>query len=496
MQRYILPVQAVPHFGKNTISNLQKKEFKIAKSFKNAFFYSKKDGYKGKRHYLRAMETILLTALPVFVCLFWGVQIAVELARRRTRPLAWLLVFMLTSSLLYGCHFLYFNRIAHLIPLSDTLYAAANLAVYPIFLLYIRSLTHRSHHGWVHWIALLPTILGGMAVACLYLVMSDKETALFVESFLYNGLITQPSSTSQLQVYAHLACKIVFVLQIIPVFVIGSRYIRHFDDEVTSAYSDTEGRTLRAMHVLLVIFAITSFASFVSALVGRRHFAESPWLLFIPSLLYSTLLFAIGYIGCRQQFSIADIEQDEEVLSASTSFETCSSSVATRQGSNMFDFALAAPSVRKNDEDETDVEANEVEGLTGTSPVEMTEAISPVPSSQTPDLRKRIERVMCDEQLFLNPSLKLNDLVLRVGSNRNYVYNAINRELGVSFNEYVNRKRVEYAAQLMEERRSLLLTEVGERSGFASATSFYRNFKLYKGCSPKEYQSRVARGIA
>ena len=122
--------------------------------------------------------------------------------------------------------------------------------------------------------------------------------------------------------------------------------------------------------------------------------------------------------------------------------------------------------------------------------------MEPATASHMPGLRMRIEKVMRDEQLFLDPNLKLNDLVVRVGSNRNYVYNAINREMGVSFNEYVNRMRVEYAAQMMKERRSLLLTEVGERSGFASATSFYRNFKLFKGCSPKEYQRKVAQGTA
>ena len=96
---------------------------------------------------------------------------------------------------------------------------------------------------------------------------------------------------------------------------------------------------------------------------------------------------------------------------------------------------------------------------------------------------------MREEQLFLKPNFKLNDLVLRVGSNRNYVYNSINREMGVSFNEYVNRMRVDYAVALIDSDTELSLTEVGERSGFASATSFYRNFRLYKGCSPKEYRS-------
>jgi AraC-like DNA-binding protein len=70
------------------------------------------------------------------------------------------------------------------------------------------------------------------------------------------------------------------------------------------------------------------------------------------------------------------------------------------------------------------------------------------------------------------------------------IYNIINREMGMSFSEYVNRLRVQHAARLLDEGRDLSHAELAERSGFSSITSFYRNFKLYAGCSPKEYQNK------
>ena len=98
---------------------------------------------------------------------------------------------------------------------------------------------------------------------------------------------------------------------------------------------------------------------------------------------------------------------------------------------------------------------------------------------------------MEEQKPYLMPNLKLADLVKLLHSNRAYVYNVINRDMGTTFSEYINRLRVEHAKQLMNEQPELLHNTVAEMSGFSSATSFYRNFKLYIGCSPKEYQNNL-----
>ena len=57
----------------------------------------------------------------------------------------------------------------------------------------------------------------------------------------------------------------------------------------------------------------------------------------------------------------------------------------------------------------------------------------------------------------------------------------------MSFSEYINRLRVDFAAQLMDENSKMPANELALRSGFSSVASFYRNFKLYKGCPPLNY---------
>ena len=74
-------------------------------------------------------------------------------------------------------------------------------------------------------------------------------------------------------------------------------------------------------------------------------------------------------------------------------------------------------------------------------------------------------------------------------TNRLYVSTAINEEMGISFSDYINRKRVNYAILLMRTNPQMTIYEIADLSGFSSDKSFYRNFKNITGKSPKEMRS-------
>lgn len=59
---------------------------------------------------------------------------------------------------------------------------------------------------------------------------------------------------------------------------------------------------------------------------------------------------------------------------------------------------------------------------------------------------------------------------------------------GTSFKNYLNRVRIEKAAQMLEAGQSV--TVAGSRSGFGDLSTFYRNFKKYMGLSPREYAGK------
>ena len=83
------------------------------------------------------MATLILSSLPMFACGFWTVMIACNLyidGRNRGRMM--LMLFMAMATLLYAGHCVFLNRFYSDMPLFDSLYSFANLAVYHVLYLY------------------------------------------------------------------------------------------------------------------------------------------------------------------------------------------------------------------------------------------------------------------------------------------------------------------------------------------------------------------------
>ena len=106
------------------------------------------------------------------------------------------------------------------------------------------------------------------------------------------------------------------------------------------------------------------------------------------------------------------------------------------------------------------------------------------------ELLERIRKMVNDEKLYLYPNLKVSDLAVRLHTNRNYIYHAINVEMGTSFSDYINGLRIDYATQLLEAQPELSINDVMTKAGFTSSSAFYRNFKKFKGITPTEKRAK------
>lgn len=373
----------------------------------------------------------IVTSMPLFVSGILSALLALSLYQRWDKPRFRLLIFMLTATLLYLAHSIFFNGIMEAIPFSDTVYCFCNPAVYPLYLIYIEELTLHRPDRSLQFIILLPAIVCCIAVGIIYLLMDANETTQFINDNLYHNHYSSLGGLPWLQAMAHLSVKVVFAMQIPPILVIGLRHINRYNQIIEQNYSDTEGKTLTPIKTLLVLFVVVSLLSFFCNIIGRYRFIDSPLLLAIPSVTFSLLILLIGHIGLQQDFHIQSIAESIESEGAAR---------------------LQQPQGEK-------------------------QALSD-------NLRQLVEV----ERIYLQPNLKLEDLAMRLNTNRAYIYNVINGDMGMSFSEYINRKRIDYAVRLIDQNPNTLLADVAAMSGFSSTSAFYRNFKSYKHCSPSEYQ--------
>ena len=96
---------------------------------------------------------------------------------------------------------------------------------------------------------------------------------------------------------------------------------------------------------------------------------------------------------------------------------------------------------------------------------------------------------MTEDRLYLNPKLTISDVAAAIGSNRTYLSDYLNQNLGVTFFEYVNRYRVQQACEILVGAKNKLLVEVAEKSGFNSLSTFHRSFMKVMKMTPLQYRN-------
>ena len=363
-------------------------------------------------------EHIVIPA-PFFVAAFWSLRLGLDYMNRPERITLHLLCFMLVTALLYLCHFAYFSTAGNAPCFLDVLYRFCNLSVFPLWYSYMCELTLRRlrRREMLAW--LLPALL------------------LTPATLSWSGTMV--------------AVRLVFAAQVVAVLILGWRMLHSYEAIVASSFSDEENNPLRALRLLHLFLFLKAITSLAANLIGREHFLSSVSLLAIPSLLFSVLIFMLGYESTRLLPQVTAV-QDEM------------NKVGTRLYADRND--------REQDEDL--LFDNEGDG-----------------ANHFAQLQRNILKAMDEYQLYLLPGLKISDLALHLGSNRNYIWHAVNEGLGISFSDLVNSRRIEHFIRLARQNPQQDAEDIWIRCGFTSASTFYRCFRHYKGCSPAEYFART-----
>ena len=112
-----------------------------------------------------------------------------------------------------------------------------------------------------------------------------------------------------------------------------------------------------------------------------------------------------------------------------------------------------------------------------------------IPTTELRKLKKALDELMTNEQLYLNPELKLSDLANRLNTSSFVLSYLFNQHMKLSFYDYINQFRVENFKQRVKsgEAKMYSLDALATRCGYNSRTSFFRNFKKATGMTPSEY---------
>lgn len=102
-------------------------------------------------------------------------------------------------------------------------------------------------------------------------------------------------------------------------------------------------------------------------------------------------------------------------------------------------------------------------------------------------LMERLQNLMEERKLYLNPKFSIIELTNLLGTNRTYVSVFLNEVLGKSFFDYVNEFRLVVAEKMVIETDENF-SEIAAKSGFNFICTFRRAFIKKNGITPGKYR--------
>lgn len=203
-----------------------------------------------------------------------------------------------------------------------------------------------------------------------------------------------------------------------------------------------EGRDLTWVRKITTVFLLTAVFSLVAGFLGRSFFNQEDYLVFIPSLLFSTMLFSIGFLGFRQRFTIRDYRKELNVKESHR-----------EPGINLQD-------------------------------------------KTREKIKGELLILFEEKEYFRKTDLRITDVSAVLGTNRSYISSIVNVDYDSTFSDFVNKYRVEYAKKLLLDKRNHVLDYIAEESGFASVNSLLRAFKKETALTPGQFRSSEKSKIA
>lgn len=109
----------------------------------------------------------------------------------------------------------------------------------------------------------------------------------------------------------------------------------------------------------------------------------------------------------------------------------------------------------------------------------------------SPELFAKINAFVVDEENYLIPEMSLDFLAKTFNKSGSYISQIINKNIGKSFNDYINVLRVEKSKELLKNPAyyKYTITAIALESGFKSKSSFYNAFKKHAEMTPSEFKS-------
>lgn len=110
---------------------------------------------------------------------------------------------------------------------------------------------------------------------------------------------------------------------------------------------------------------------------------------------------------------------------------------------------------------------------------------------ESTEMLNAIESKMIEEKFYLNENFSSQDVLVHFDITRNKLDELLTHIKGVSFADWLNSLRIEYAKNLLINNNKYTIDAISSISGFSSRSAFYAAFKKVTNITPTEFIRQV-----
>ncbi len=325
------------------------------------------------------------------------------------------------------------------------------ISLFPLLYLYILAIIDPREFNYKKIIHFIPAIIWGLSAIIFFIfLLNSNEREIYLSEILLNKEFDLKNYTLKFSIlkYIDKSAKALYILLSIVYYIKTYLVVKKHQKVVEDYFSSLKDVSLSWFNTLFIFFILALISGVLVHFLPRQTVFESQYLSSIPFFFLGLFFAILGNYTSKQKVNIFSsklliYDQVEDLKSAKTHSKI----------------------------EELDNKSIEIDIK----------------------LKERLEEYFIKDEPYLNPELRIWDVVKDINTNRTYLSKLINQHYGVRFSTFINNYRIEKAKQLMQEKNNVTLDTISILSGFHNYTSFFRAFKTYEKITPTEYIKKINR---
>ncbi len=381
--------------------------------------------------------------MPFYVAAFWAILNRYGQGENR-EPKRMVANFLFVASVIFFGNAVYYEGSKELYTFIDPLFILSTVIAHPLFYLYFRILTvdpkfEFKKHIWY--------FLPGAVISIMYLIGAIFTGFENHRDWLFSADASNalPYTENRLMDILCLSSRILFLVQAIGAIWGSIRLLKKYGGNAKDYYSDIEKTSLRKMYLINYIMVAIAVVSIVDIILGRESVKATDIGIFVQSIIYTVLIFVLGWVGHEQHLLNPHYDKAD----------------------------------RPNSIGENEISTS---GLlwatTYDHPLEE-------------EIAGKLQILFIDRKIYLNPDLTILDIASSVGTNRTYLSSMINKYHSLNFCSFVNSYRYKQAENMICKNPNVSLKDLSDYCGFGSFDSFRRTILQFSGKTLKDWKLDV-----